>query len=212
MTDSGAKSDKMIKDGDKLTGLQKLLQQFKEQKYPPVHLWEPDYCGEIDIRIASDGTWYYMGTPIGRQRLVNLFSSVIRLDEQGDDKNFPPDGDYFLVTPVEKMKITVDVAPLYVVRMKVEEKDGNQAIFFETRTSDMVLLSAENPLWVETKGEDEEPQPFVMVRSNLKALISRSVFYELVSLADEIQKDGKTIFEITSMDARFQLGEVPYDG
>ncbi len=202
MADNEAKSDKMMTDGDKLTGLQKLLQQFKDQKYPPVHLWEPDYCGDIDIRIASDGTWFYMGTPIGRQRLVNLFSSVLRLDD---------DGCYYLVTPVEKMKITVDVAPLMVVRMKIEEKDGNQAIFFETRTSDMVLLSADNPLWVESKGENDEPQPFVMVRSNLKALIARSVFYELVSRADEVEKDGKTVFQISSMGTTFQLGEVPHE-
>lgn len=197
-----ANFDKMMSKDDKLTGLQALLSQFKDQKYPPVHLWQPDHCGDIDIRIAADGTWYYMGTPIGRTALVKLFASVLRKD--GDD--------YVLVTPVEKMTIQVDDAPLFVNRMRIADVDTGQMIFFETKTDDLVLLSNENPLRVEVDADSGEPRPYVRVRGKLEALIARTVFYEMVEKASRRIEGDHEIFEIESKGATFKLGEVPIDG
>jgi uncharacterized protein len=139
---------------------------------PPVHLWNPPFCGDIDMRIASDGTWYYMNSPIGRKPLYKLFSSIMRKD--GDD--------YFLVTPVEKCGITVDDAPFLAIRMSVEGTGKQQRISFETNVDDIVTVSNSHPLRVTNEEGTGGLKPYILVRSNLEALVSRALFYDLVAL------------------------------
>lgn len=135
---------------------------------PPVHLWNPPFCGDLDMRIARDGTWFYMGTPIGRFELVRLFSSILKLEE----------GKYFLVTPVEKVGITVDDAPFVAVDFEVVDED----LRFETNVGEFVMAGAEHPIRVERDAHTGEPSPYVMVRSGLEALIDRKSFYRLVDI------------------------------
>jgi hypothetical protein len=142
----------------------------KKRGLPPVHLWHPAHCGDIDIVIRKDGLWFHEGSPIGREALVRLFSTVLRRD---------PDG-FHLVTPVEKMKITVEDAPFIAVRV---DRDG-EALRFVTNVGDEVEAGPENAIRVEM-GEDGEPRPYLHVRRGLEALIARPVFYELVEMAGE---------------------------
>jgi len=161
---------------------------------PPVHLWNPPHCGEIDIRIRKDGVWFHEGTPIGREALVRLFSTVLRLD---------PDG-YHLVTPVEKMKITVEDAPFIATRV---DREGD-VLIFQTNVGDTVEAGPENPIRVEIDAETGEPRPYVHVRRGLEALIARPVFYELAEMAG--QHDD--VWGVTSNGAFFPIapaGAVP---
>jgi uncharacterized protein len=139
---------------------------------PPVHLWNPPFCGDIDMRIAGDGTWFYMNSPIGRKPLYQLFSKVIRRDGE----------DYFLVTPVEKCGIRVDDAPFVAVRMSVSGNGQNQIISFETNCDDHVVVNKEHPLRFADEAGTDGLKPYVIVRRNLEALVSRALFYDLVSL------------------------------
>jgi uncharacterized protein len=139
---------------------------------PPVHLWNPPFCGDIDMRIAGDGTWFYMNSPIGRKPLYTLFSRVLRRD--GDD--------YFLVTPVEKCGIKVDDAPFVAVRMAIEGMGREQVISFETNVDDHVTVSAEHVLRFADEAETDGLKPYVLVRVNLEALVKRALFYDLVAL------------------------------
>ena len=138
---------------------------------PPVHLWNPAHCGEIDIVIKKDGTWFHEGTPIGREALVRLFSSVLRLD---------PDG-LHLVTPVEKLKIRAEDAPFVAVRVDREGGD----LRFLTNVGDVVTAGPENAIRVGTEPSSDEPAPYLHVRRGLEARINRPVFYELVEMAEE---------------------------
>lgn len=155
---------------------------------PPVHLWNPPNCGAIDIVIRADGVWMHEGSPIGRPELVRLFSTVLRLD---------PDG-YCLVTPVEKLSITVEDAPFRAVA--VECRDGN--LVFTTDVGDETLAGPDNPIRVETDAEGL-PRPYVHVRRGLEARIERTVFYELVDMAE---RDGAGELSVTSGGERFVLG------
>jgi hypothetical protein len=139
---------------------------------PPVHLWNPPFCGDIDMRIAADGTWHYMNSPIGRQPLVKLFASVLRLDD---------DGKYYLVTPVEKCGIRVDDAPFLAIRMQVSGQGEHQVISFETNTDDHVTLDQAHPLRVDDEKDTGGLKPYILVRRNLEALVSRALFYDLVA-------------------------------
>jgi len=139
---------------------------------PPVHLWNPDFCGDLDMRIARDGTWFYLGTPIGRPELVRLFSTILRKD--GDD--------YFLVTPVEKVGITVDDAPFVAVDFEVEGSGPDQTLTFETNVGDFATAGPDHPIRVERNAETGEPSPYVLIRANLEALIDRKSFYRLVDI------------------------------
>ncbi|MCY1646459.1 DUF1285 domain-containing protein [Caulobacter sp. SL161] len=165
-------TDTPFKSG--LDGVAQSVKAAGERGLPPVHLWNPPHCGEIDIRIRKDGVWFHEGTPIGREALVRLFSSVLRLD---------PDG-YHLVTPVEKMKITVEDAPFIAVRVDREGED----LVFQTNVGDTVTAGADNPIRVTIDAETGEPRPYVHVRRGLEALIARSVFYELAETA--VEEDG----------------------
>lgn len=151
----------------------------KGKGLPPVHLWNPDFCGDIDMRIARDGTWYYLGSPIGRKPLVRLFSTILRHDE---------DGKYYLVTPVEKVGIRVDDAPFVAVEMTVEGTGEDQVLHFRTNVDDWVTAGPDHPIRVEIDPATEEPSPYVHVRARLEALIARAVFYDLVDLA--VERDG----------------------
>ncbi|MCF8465919.1 MAG: DUF1285 domain-containing protein [Sneathiella sp.] len=185
--------------GETGDGLGAILKQIKGQKHPPVHLWNPDFCGDLDMRIARDGTWYYLGSPIGRKPLVKLFSGVIRLD---------PDGKYYLVTPAEKIGITVDDAPFLAVEMFHEGKGRNRIISFRTNVDDFVIMDAEHPFRLEIDPKTKEPSPYILVRGNLEALIARSVFYDLVNLAGEENISGEARFGFWSSGQFFELGSV----
>ena len=143
-----------------------------------MHLWNPDFCGDIDMRIARDGTWFYEGTPIGRPGLVRLFSTILKME----------DGKYFLVTPVEKVGITVDDAPFVAIDVNWIGEGETQNLTFETNVDDTVVAGPENPIRVVRDPETGEPSPYVMVRAGLEALIDRKSFYRLVEIGTH--KDG----------------------
>ncbi|MDR8013680.1 DUF1285 domain-containing protein [Ectopseudomonas guguanensis] len=166
---------------------------------PPVHLWNPDFCGDIDMRIARDGTWYYQGTPIGRKPMVRLFSTIIRRD--GDD--------YFLITPVEKVGIKVDDAPFVAVTLQVEGEGETQVLRFITNVEDEVVAGAEHPIRVEIDPATLEPSPYILVRRNLEALIHRNVFYQLVELAVEREVDGMPWLGVWSSGQFYPIGPSP---
>jgi hypothetical protein len=151
---------------------------------PPAHLWNPPFCGDIDMRIARDGTWFYMGTPIGREGLVKLFASIIRRD--GDD--------YFLVTPVEKVGITVDDAPFVAIDF---DRVGNN-LRFTTNADDSFDAGPDHPIRVVRDPLTGEPSPYVVVRTNLEALIDRKSFYRLVDLGEEDLIDNVIWFGVRS--------------
>jgi hypothetical protein len=174
-----------------LEGIAQAAKQAPGRGLPPVHLWNPPHTGEIDIVIKPDGRWVHEGATISREALVRLFSTVLRKD---------PDGIY-LVTPVEKLKITVEDAPFVAVRV---DRDG-EALRFLTNVGDEVEAGPENAIRVEM-GEDGEPRPYLHVRRGLEALISRPVFYELVELAEPRETpDGETL-GVTSNGAWFPVG------
>ena len=162
---------------------------------PPVHLWNPPYCGEIDMRIARDGTWFHDGTPIGRMPLVKLFSSILRREEDR----------YFLVTPVEKLGIRVDDAPLLAIDFAVEGEGEGQNLRFFTRTDDEVVASAENPIRVVRDPTTGEPAPYVHVRRGLEALIDRKSFYRLVDLGRHAPHQGEDWFGLWSAGSFFPV-------
>lgn len=174
-----------------LSGLESLVSRAgsKEKGLPPVEKWHPEFCGDLDMVIKADGTWFYMGTPIGRHALVKLFSSVLRKDE---------DGKTYLVTPVEKIGITVEDAHFIIVEMNVHEYDGNQVITFRTNMDDVIEAGPENPLRFITVEDNEGVKPYVLVRGRLEGVLARSVMYELISHGEEIEVDGKLMFSIRS--------------
>ncbi|MCF3592671.1 DUF1285 domain-containing protein [Rhodobacteraceae bacterium LMO-12] len=167
----------------------------KGKGLPPVHLWNPPFCGDLDMRIARDGTWFYLGTPIGRAPLVRLFSTILRRD--GDD--------YFLVTPVEKVGITVDDAPFVAVDFERHGEDEAQVLVFETNVGDKVAAGPQAPIRVERDPETGEPSPYVLVRANLEALIDRKSFYRLVEIGGHEEVDGERWFGIRSGGAFFPV-------
>jgi len=172
-----------------------------EKGLPPVHLWNPDFCGHIDMRIARDGTWYYLGTPIGRKPMVRLFSTILRRD--GDD--------YVLVTPVERVGITVDDAPFVAVTLDVQGQGEAQVLRFVTNVEDSVTADADHPLRVEIDPDTQEPAPYVLVRSNLEALVHRNVFYQLVELAVVRERQGQRWLGVWSSGQFFPIGPCPAD-
>lgn len=155
-------------------GLVASVRATRTKGLPPVHLWNPPFCGNLDIRIARDGTWFYLGTPIGRFELVKLFSSILKKE----------DGKFYLVTPVEKVGITVDDAPFVAVDFTRSQQDGRQILTFETHVGDKTTAGPENPIRVVRDPETGEPSPYVHVRAGLEALIDRKSFYRLVELGD----------------------------
>lgn len=139
---------------------------------PPVHLWDPPFCGDLDMRIARDGTWFYLGTPIGRAPLVKLFSSILKREGER----------YFLVTPVEKVGIRVEDAPFVAVDFTVEGQGSDQRLRFVTQVEDEAEAGPDHPIRVVLDPATGEPAPYLLVRRNLEALIDRKSFYRLVEL------------------------------
>jgi hypothetical protein len=165
-----------------LASLQREAAEASEAKgrgLPPVEKWHPEHCGDIDIRIARDGTWFHNGSPIGRHKLVRLFSTILRKD---------PDG-YHLVTPAEKMRIEVEDAPFIAVLLQVDGAGPDQRLIFTTNVGDETQAGPDNPIRVETDPETGEPSPYVHVRRGLEARIARAVFYQLADLA--VPGEGK---------------------
>lgn len=168
------------------------------RKKPPVEMWNPPFCGEIDMRIARDGSWHYMGSPIPRPAMVKLFSNILRRE---------PDGSYVLVTPAEKCGIRVDDAPFVAVEMTVAGEGEGRLIAFRTNVDDVVPLDADHPLRVEIDPKTEEPSPYILVRGRLEALIARAVFYQLVDMAEEREQEGRRLLGVRSAGQFFPLGE-----
>lgn len=162
---------------------------------PPVERWNPAHCGDIDIRIARDGTWFHQGSPIGRKELVRLFSTILRRD--GDD--------YVLVTPAEKMRIVVEDAPFMAVLMDVEGEGCEQRLIFTTNVGDVTVAGADNPIRVATDPASETA-PYVHVRRGLEARISRAVFYQLADLAVAGEGEQAGLLGVWSGGVFFPIG------
>jgi hypothetical protein len=175
-----------------LDGVVAAARQAPGRGLPPVHLWNPAHCGEIDIVIKKSGHWFHEGSPIGREALVRLFSTVLRKD---------PDG-FVLVTPVEKLAITVEDAPFVAVRV---DRVG-AALRFTTNVGDMVEAGPDHPIRVETDPKTGEPRPYVHVRGGLEALIARPVFYELAEMAAPRQAPDGAMMGVASHGAWFAIG------
>jgi uncharacterized protein len=162
---------------------------------PPVHLWNPPYCGEIDMRIATDGTWFYQKTPIGRLPLVKLFASVLK--REGDR--------HFLVTPVEKCGIVVDDAPFLAVEMRLEQGAAGQTLTFRTNVDDWVTCGPDNVLRFAPEPGTGGLKPYLHVRRDLWAKLTRALFYDLVALGEEREVEGRPMFGVVSWGAFFAM-------
>ena len=153
--------------------LGELAALLKQGKLPPVHLWNPPHCGDSAMRIASDGTWLHEGSPIGRKELVRLFSTILRREA---------DGNFVLVTPVEKLDIIVEDAPFIAVEVTTTGEGRDRRLMFRTNVDDLVEAGPGNPLRIDT-APDGTPRPYLHVRAGLEALVNRPVFYQLADLA-----------------------------
>jgi hypothetical protein len=171
-----------------LDGIASYARRQGSKRPPPVHLWNPPFCGDLDMRIGTDGTWYYLGTPIGRPALVKLFASVLK--REGDK--------YFLVTPVEKCGITVDDAPFLAVEMKVKEEIGGHALHFRTNVDDWVACGPAHALRFEPEPQTGGLKPYLHVRRDLWAKVTRALFYDLVELGEEREVAGVRMFGVAS--------------
>jgi len=164
----------------------------KAKGLPPVHLWNPPFCGDLDMRIARDGTWFYQGTPIGRPALVRLFSTILKHE----------DGKHFLVTPVEKVGIVVEDAPFVAVEM---QREGD-TLRFRTNVDDWVTCDAEHRLRF-APGAEDGLVPYLHVRANLWAKVVRPIYYDLVELGEERDIDGRTMFGVASASEFFAMSD-----
>ncbi|HZR75393.1 DUF1285 domain-containing protein [Bradyrhizobium sp.] len=163
---------------------------------PPVHLWNPPFCGDLDMRIAADGTWYYMGTPIGRPALVRLFSTILKRE----------DGKHFLVTPVEKVGIRVDDAPFLAVEMVKEQGEEGRSLRFRTNVDDWVACDEAHPLRFEPSAEGGLT-PYLHVRADLWAKVTRALYYDLVDIGEARMVDGREMFGVASSGAFFAMAD-----
>lgn len=168
---------------DALSRLTAALGAVKGRGPAPVERWNPDYCGEIDMRIDADGTWFYMGTPIGRPALVKLFSTVLRRDPER----------FVLVTPVERIGIVVEDAPFAAVEMAVDGEGAARTIAFRTNVDDLVQVGPDHPLRFDA-AEDGAVKPYVLVRGELWARVTRALTYDLVDLGEEREIDGRRTY------------------
>lgn len=163
---------------------------------PPVHLWNPEYCGEIDLIIRRDGTWFHEGTPIGRARLVRLFSTVLKREGSR----------YFLVTPVEKLGITVEDVPFIAVLMRRDSEGERQNLLFTTNVGDEAIAGSAHSLEFRKDPKTGEGVPYIDIRAGLEARIARAVFYDLVALGETHQIDGEEKFGVWSGGVFFPFG------
>ena len=172
-------------------------QQLTLDKVPSVHLWNPQKTGDIDIRIDREGRWLHCGREIKRPTMVTFFSRLLKLEA----------GKFYLVTPVEKWQITVDIAPLYIISARRELRDSIQAVVLDTHTDDIVVLDKNHPLIID-HSDSEEILPLITIRDNIQALVSRSVYYQLVEWGkSKALSNGKRELFLESMGSQFSLGE-----
>ncbi len=178
---------------------EKLAQDVKAAgKEPPVESWNPPLSGEMDMRIAANGDWYYRGSRLKRHSMVKLFSTILRIED---------DGCYYLVTPVEKFRIRVDDAPFVAHSLSVTGSDKAQRLTLVTNVGDEVTLGEAHPLIVEIDPGTGEPRPYVPVKRGLRALVERADFYRLVDLAREEQREGRTVWGVWSDGSFFPVHE-----
>jgi hypothetical protein len=180
-----------------LEGIAASLPREKGRGLPPVEQWNPPFCGDIDMQIAADGTWFYQKTPIGRPALVKLFASVLK--REGTK--------YFLVTPVEKVGLIVVDAPFLAVELKVEHDARGQALRFRTNVDDWVEAGPGHALRFEPQPATGGLKPYLHVRSELWAKVTRALFYDLVELGEERELDGKAMFGVASGGEFFAMAE-----
>jgi hypothetical protein len=185
----------MAKEGQ--SGLEAITGALKRTAKgpPPVDLWNPPFCGDLDMRIAIDGTWFYLKTPIGRPALVKLFASVLK--REGEK--------YFLVTPVEKCGIRVDDAPFLAVELNVEKNDARQVLNFRTNVDDWVACGPQHALRFVPEAGTGGLKPYLHVRRDLWAKVTRALFFDLVEIGEEREVEGKTMFGVSSMGTFFAM-------
>jgi len=184
-------------------GVDKLVKHIGQFKLPPIHKWNPPFCGDIDIKISRDGAWRYQGSLITRKKLMRLFSTVLRRED---------DDQYYLVTPVEKVRITVDDVPFVAVDVEISGSGETQELQFETNLGDSVVVDHDHLMWVVNDPLSGEPSPYVRVRDRLNALITRAVYYRLVDLAQEKIVDGVSHLGLFSRGQFFSLGILEKEG
>ncbi len=188
----------MAKEGQSgLEAIAAAAKQARDKGLPPVHQWNPPDCGDIDMRIAADGAWYYQNTPIGRQALVKLFASVLR--REGDR--------YCLVTPAEKCGIRVDDAPFLAVELELAAPSGQaqKIIKFRTNVDDWVACDQDHPLRFDMEPNSGGLKPYIHVRRRLWARVTRPLYYDLVALGQERELDGRRMFGVASGDSFFAM-------
>src|SRR5271156_2463618 len=185
----------MAKEGQ--SGLEAISGAIKQagKGPPPVELWNPPFCGDLDMRIASDGTWFYLKPPIGRQALVKLFASVLK--REGDN--------YYLVTPVEKCGIRVDDAPFLAVEMNVGDGADGHVLNFRKNVDDWIACAPQHRLPFEPEADTGGLKPYLHVRRDLWAKVTRALFFDLVELGEERDVDGKAMFGVSSMGLFFAM-------
>src|SRR5271169_1226143 len=194
----------MAKQGQSTTNLDGLTAAAKNaatasaagKALPPVHLWNPPFCGDLDMRIAVDGTWFYMGTPIGRPALVRLFSTILKRE----------DGKHFLVTPVEKVGIRVDDAPFLAVEMLKENEASGRLLRFRTNVDDWVSCDSAHRLRFEASA-DGGLTPYLHVRADLWAKVTRALYYDLVDMGEERMVEGRQMFGVASAGEFFAMAD-----
>jgi hypothetical protein len=176
-------------------GLERLASRIGKGRQPPVEKWDPPYCGDLDMRIASDGTWFYLGTPIGRPALVKLFASVLK--REGEK--------HFLVTPVEKVGIKVEDAPFLAVEMEVEKRGPEQSLIFRTNVDDVVPCDVDHRLRFEPEDGTGGIKPYLHVRRDLWAKVTRALFFDLVALGEVREQGGERLFGVCSAGQFFPI-------
>lgn len=193
---SNAKDPKATSLANLIATLQSEAGLEKPRSLPPVHLWNPANCGDIGLEIRRDGSWWQNGVRFSRDKLVRLFSTILRRDSDG----------YWLVTPHEKVVVKVEDAPFMGVRADRHESDGHQVILVTTNVGDVVAVDADHPLRVVTDRRTGEPSTYVLVRGGLEARLARPPYYELVGWA-EADGAGTRTMSVASSGVRFPIGE-----
>lgn len=198
MTDHKNATEGGLAEAGDTAGLEALIGRAARagKGLPPVDRWNPEFCGDLDMEIKADGTWFYLGTPIGRMPLVQLFSTVLRKDA---------DGKTYLVTPVEKVGIRVEDAPFVAVEMNVSGAGEQRKLTFRTNVGDVVEAGPDHPLRFEDEAGTDGVKPYLHVRGRLEALVARSVMYELIELGEETTVDGTAMFAVRSNGAVFPI-------
>ncbi len=174
-----------------------IIDKAKQRKQSIQH-WQPEHCGEIDIRIASDGTWFHEGSPFLRLPLVKLLAGVLR--KEGSD--------YYLFTPAEKLKIQVDDAPFVATMVDRIVDDNQSALVFTTNLGDKIIVDEQHSININIDEKSQIPRPYIYYRDGLNALIGRNAFFELINLAEEHESNGKLYLTVCSLGHDIELGSI----